>query len=50
MWILALKMADTSQGVEGKAKAIADVGHQNLCPHMTIVVLIHALHRLYPRL
>ena len=50
MWILALKMADTCQGVESKAKVVADVGRQSLCPHMTIVVLIHAFHRLRPRL
>ena len=46
MWILALKMADTGRGVKDKAKVVVNVGRHSLCPHVTIVLLIHALHRL----
>ena len=43
-------MVDIGEGEKIEAEIVVYVGCQSLCPHMTIVALIHALHRIFLRL
>ena len=46
VWVVAFKMANTGRGVKCKAKIVTNLNPHGLHLDMTIISLIHALHRL----
>ena len=45
LWILALQVTDTNRGTKCEVQIVANVGGQSLGPNMTVIALIHSIHR-----
>jgi hypothetical protein len=49
-WVLALEMANTGRGMKCKTNAVCNVGGLSICPHMAIILFVHAIQRFGPGL